>query len=146
MKIKKKGFTLIELIAVVAILAILAAVIVPRVVTYVHKSKQVAIQSEAKTIFDAAEEAYNSGILVPTKKNTYPDQEHPGAAPDFNQMKLKVVIKALKDKNLISKTVEEEESVLHRVAVVGWLKEIINVPPEQIIVDPDGAFGGFKDE
>ncbi|MEG1001779.1 prepilin-type N-terminal cleavage/methylation domain-containing protein [Clostridium sp.] len=146
MKIKKTGFTLIELIAVVAILAVLAAVIVPRVITYVHKSKQVAIQSEAKIIFNAAEEAYNSGILVPTKENTYPNHEKPDASPEFGQMKLKTVIKILKDKNLISKTVEEEESVLHRVAVVGWLKEIINVPPENIIVDPDGAFGGFKDE
>ncbi|MDF2502972.1 prepilin-type N-terminal cleavage/methylation domain-containing protein, partial [Clostridium sp.] len=33
-KKKKKGFTLVELIAVIAILAILAAIIVPRVASY----------------------------------------------------------------------------------------------------------------
>ena len=58
MKKKKKGFTLIELIAVVAILAILAAVAVPRVIKYVDKSKRVAVQTEASTIYNAAEAAY----------------------------------------------------------------------------------------
>ncbi|MGG7325475.1 prepilin-type N-terminal cleavage/methylation domain-containing protein, partial [Clostridium baratii] len=66
MKKKKKGFTLIELIAVVAILAILAAVAVPRVIKYVDKSKRVAVQTEASTIYNAAEAAYNDGKLVDT--------------------------------------------------------------------------------
>lgn len=61
MKKKKKGFTLIELIAVIAILAILAVVAVPRVIKYVDKSKKVAVQTEASTIYNAAEAAYNDG-------------------------------------------------------------------------------------
>ena len=58
---KKKGFTLIELIAVIAILAVLAVVAVPRVIKYVDRSKKVAIQTEAITIYNAAEAAYNDG-------------------------------------------------------------------------------------
>ncbi len=52
MKKKKKGFTLIELIAVIAILSVLAIIAVPRVISYVEKSKIVAIKTEAKVIYN----------------------------------------------------------------------------------------------
>ena len=38
---KKKGFTLIELMAVIAIIAILAAVLVPTVSGYITRSKKI---------------------------------------------------------------------------------------------------------
>lgn len=47
---KKKGFTLIELIAVVAILIILAAILVPNIVGYVNRSKIAALKSDAKIV------------------------------------------------------------------------------------------------
>ena len=46
-KKKKKGFTLIELIAVIAIIGILAAVLVPRIVGYMNDA------NDAKTITQA---------------------------------------------------------------------------------------------
>jgi len=59
MKNKKKGFTLIELIAVIAILAILGAVLVPKIAGYQAKAKRSNIQSTAKVIQNAIK-AYNS--------------------------------------------------------------------------------------
>jgi len=47
---KKKGFTLIELIAVVAILIILAVILVPNIVGYVSRSKIAALKSDAKVV------------------------------------------------------------------------------------------------
>ena len=61
---KKKGFTLIELIAVIAILAILAIIAVPRVITYVDRSKKVALVENSRVIYNMAETAYNDGKLT----------------------------------------------------------------------------------
>ncbi|MFT8315614.1 MAG: type II secretion system protein [Clostridium sp.] len=58
-KTKKKGFTLIEVIAVIAILAILGAILVPNVLGYRKKAEKSNIQTSAKTIISAIE-AYNS--------------------------------------------------------------------------------------
>lgn len=58
-KSKKKGFTLIEVIAVVAILAILGAILVPNVLGYRKKAEKANIQTSAKTVMSAIE-AYNS--------------------------------------------------------------------------------------
>ncbi|MDF2503005.1 prepilin-type N-terminal cleavage/methylation domain-containing protein [Clostridium sp.] len=59
LKIKKKGFTLIEIIAVIAILAILGAILVPNVLGYRKKAEKSNIQTSAKTVVSAIE-AYNS--------------------------------------------------------------------------------------
>lgn len=58
-KTKKKGFTLIEVIAVIAILAILGAILVPNVLGYRKKAEKSNIQTSAKAIMTAIE-AYNS--------------------------------------------------------------------------------------
>lgn len=49
---KKKGFTLIELIAVVAILIILAVLLIPNIVGYVNKSKIATVKSDAKVVLN----------------------------------------------------------------------------------------------
>ena len=52
---KKKGFTLIELVAVMAIIAILSATFIPRFGNYITQAKKVSILNEAKSIVTAYE-------------------------------------------------------------------------------------------
>ncbi|AGK98209.1 prepilin-type N-terminal cleavage/methylation domain-containing protein [Clostridium pasteurianum] len=66
-KKKKKGFTLVELIAVIAILAILAAIIVPRVANYTTSANNAKRLADAKTIAQAAE------LYQTETGNTIPD-------------------------------------------------------------------------
>lgn len=67
LKKKKKGFTLIELMAVIAIIAILAAVLVPTVTGYINRSKKTAIITECRTVMNAIE-TYNA--VTSTKIDT----------------------------------------------------------------------------
>lgn len=62
---KKKGFTLIELVAVMAIIAILSAAFIPRFGNYITQSKKVSILNEAKSIVTA----YESVKYKSTTKN-----------------------------------------------------------------------------
>lgn len=58
-KKKKKGFTLIELMAVIAIIAILAAVLVPTVTGYINRAKKTAIVTQVRNVVSAVE-TYNA--------------------------------------------------------------------------------------
>ena len=105
MKKKKKGFTLIELIAVIAILAILAVVAVPRVIKYVDKSKKVAVQTEAATIYNAAEAAYNDGKL--TTGNVVKDANNNvtnfvKTSKDLDTLRIENAVKSLEDQDFLS--------------------------------------------
>lgn len=50
--LRKKGFTLIELIVVIAIIGVLAAILVPSMIGYIKKSKRTSDISSAKTIYN----------------------------------------------------------------------------------------------
>lgn len=71
LKKKKKGFTLIELMAVIAIIAILAAVLVPTVSGYINRSKKTAIVSQVRNVITAVEThnatATGTGIITTAK-------------------------------------------------------------------------------
>ena len=56
-KKKKKGFTLIELVAVLAIIAILSTALIPKFDKYITEAKKVAVLNEAKTVVTAYESA-----------------------------------------------------------------------------------------
>ena len=66
---KKKGFTLIELIAVIAILGILAAVLIPNIIGYTDKAKVKSAQTNAKLVLSAIE-SYNADTTA-TELNKY---------------------------------------------------------------------------
>ncbi|MGL5646785.1 MAG: type II secretion system protein [Clostridium sp.] len=58
---KKKGFTLIEMVAVVAIIGILAAILVPKVTGYMNEAKKTEIVDQARKVTQAYETAKMKG-------------------------------------------------------------------------------------
>lgn len=130
MKKKKKGFTLIELIAVVAILAILAAVAVPRVIKYVDKSKRVAVQTEASTVYNAAEAAYNDGKLGETTSGK----------SNFDALEVSKVVKTLEGEDLLSNSDVSKLGTVGTSGTLGDLKQIIKANEASIQVDNNGVF------
>lgn len=148
---KKKGFTLIELIAVIAILAILAIVAVPRIIAYVNKSKKVALIENSRVIYDMAEAAYNDGSLTDehgvslTEKNSN---------KDFGSIPVIDAIESLERNTTIVKNSEELKKITDyrddydvNMARLRDLQTLINTPIDKISIDSKGNLQGkFKSD
>lgn len=75
---KKKAFTLIELLAVIVILAIIALVTIPIILNVVNNSKQSAFKNTAYGLIDSAKLQYAENLLNSNIDNlvyTFPEAE-----------------------------------------------------------------------
>ncbi len=64
MRLKNKGFTLVELLAVIAILAIIATITVPTVINVLQDSRENAFKDNAMAISRAAQNYYASSSIT----------------------------------------------------------------------------------
>ena len=71
---KKKGFTLIELIAVIAILGILAAIIIPKMLGYTDSARLAKEQAECKSILNQVEiyDSTATTLIIPSTTGIAP--------------------------------------------------------------------------
>ena len=68
---KKKGFTLVELLAVIAILAILVIVAMPNVLGMFNQAKSNTFVTEVQTYMDAAKTQFITDAMTKTGPQTY---------------------------------------------------------------------------
>ena len=68
---KKKGFTLVELLAVIAILAILVIIALPNVMGMFNQAKQNSFSTEIKEIYKQAQQQWISDSMLSTQNVTY---------------------------------------------------------------------------
>ena len=68
---KKKGFTLVELLAVIAILAILVIIALPNVMKLFNRAKEQAFTTELKEIYKVAEQQWIADSLFNTQERIY---------------------------------------------------------------------------
>ena len=61
---KKKGFTLVELLAVIVILAVILVIAVPQIIRTINASRMGAIESSAKILATNAEKDYLSQLTL----------------------------------------------------------------------------------
>ena len=67
---KKKGFTLVELLAVIIILSLVLVIAVPSVNKYIKQSKEKAYDAQISTIIEAAQAYASTNLeLLPNREN-----------------------------------------------------------------------------
>ena len=82
---KKKGFTLVELLAVIAILAILVIVAMPNVLGMFNQAKSSTFVTEVQTYMDAAKTKFITDAMTKTGPQTFKtgDLKMDGAEKDY---------------------------------------------------------------
>ncbi|WP_066676757.1 type II secretion system protein [Clostridium septicum] len=70
---KKKGFTLVEMIAVMGIIAILATILVPKVIGYIKEARKTEVIDQARKVVLAVESINIKLSNSLTKDNTVSD-------------------------------------------------------------------------
>ena len=68
---KKKGFTLVELLAVIAILAILVIIALPNVMNLFNRAKENAFETEIKEIYKTAQQQWIADSMLQTQSKVY---------------------------------------------------------------------------
>lgn len=68
---KKKGFTLVELLAVIAILAILVIIALPNIMSLFNDAKKNSFTNELKELFKTAENQWMSDSMIDTNTISY---------------------------------------------------------------------------
>ena len=68
---KKKGFTLVELLAVIAILAILVIIALPNVMGMFNQAKKNSFATELKNIYQVAQQQWMTDSMMSTASITY---------------------------------------------------------------------------
>ena len=68
---KKKGFTLVELLAVIAILAILVIIALPNVMGMFNSAKKNSFTTEVKQIYKLAQQEWISDSMFNTTEKEY---------------------------------------------------------------------------
>ncbi len=68
---KKKGFTLVELLAVIAILAILVIIALPNVMSLFNEAKKNSFSNELKEIYKTAQNQWMTDSMINTRELYY---------------------------------------------------------------------------
>ena len=68
---KKKGFTLVELLAVIAILAILVVIVLPNVMYLFNKAKRQSFETETKEVYKLAQQKWMTESMLATEDKHY---------------------------------------------------------------------------
>ncbi|CUO75718.1 type II secretion system protein [Clostridium disporicum] len=133
---KKKGFTLIELMAVIAIVAILAAVLVPTVSGYINRSKKSAIVTQARTVVNAVE-SYNATSENPLIETLTDSGELPISTTLVSALP-SIVGTDILDLNAISKL---GNMTLAEAKAINFDSDAI----KNLKIYPDGVFARYKE-
>mgnify|MGYP000045520414 FL=1 len=102
---KKKGFTLVELLAVIAILAILVIIALPNVLKMYNDSKKNAFLTEVKSLYNSASSKYISESLKGNKLSEINSND--SSKLDLNGNKLTYKIKLNSDGSVASIAVKK---------------------------------------
>ena len=90
---KKKGFTLVELLAVIVILAVILVIAVPQIMSVIESARKGSIESTAKLIAEGAEREYTNRKILGKDTNIYTPQFSIGSFIDQNIQALRAKLK-----------------------------------------------------